>query len=92
MIENDIAVDVDDVWKICATCRFLEVEEQEREIPELIDTEYAVFRCSKVRARQREYFLLEPVDKVIDTEEHRVCPYWEASDADGLNCPLLELE
>lgn len=65
-------------FRICATCRHLEIVEQQREFPVIIDTEYIVFHCSILDWTTREDYLMapipaelpRPVDPLFD------CPYW----------------
>ncbi|MBQ7567837.1 hypothetical protein IJT17_03440 [bacterium] len=71
-------MDNPDVWKVCALCRHCHPTDSGREIPELIDSEYIVFRCDYYEEFTREDYLMIPVDEEIDTEPIRVCPHWEA--------------
>ena len=74
--------DLDDAWKICATCRHLETVEQGREFPGIMDTEYLVFRCRKLGWKTREDYLMEPVSQDLDAEPFH-CPHWEPWDSPG---------
>ena len=71
---------LDEAWKICALCRHLEKVEEGREFPGIVDTEFMVFRCSKLGWKRREDYLMEPVSEVLEPPEASHCPYWEPWD------------
>lgn len=66
-----------DVWKVCALCRHCKKIDEGREIPELVDSEYMTFYCEELEIMTRDDYLMAPVDEEIDSENPRVCPYWE---------------
>lgn len=73
-----LSVDSDQVWRICALCRHLEVIESGQDIPGLLDSEYNIYRCAKLNITSRENYLLLPVEPELSKPKPVVCPYWEA--------------
>lgn len=65
-------------FRICATCRHLDVVEQGREFAAIVDTEYAVFCCRKLGTTTREDYLMAPVPADLPAERPPSCSYWEA--------------
>ncbi|MHB2017104.1 MAG: hypothetical protein ACYCW6_09185 [Candidatus Xenobia bacterium] len=64
-------------FRICATCRHLEVVEQGREFAAIADTEYTVFRCGKLGWTTREDYLMAPPSDNLPSSEAFDCPHWE---------------
>jgi hypothetical protein len=68
-----------DVFRICATCRHLEILEQGREFAAIADTEFIRFRCRKLGLSGREDYLMAAVQETLpDPGETPECPHWEA--------------
>ena len=65
-------------FRICATCRYLDLVEQGREFATIVDTEYAVFRCRKLGTTTREDYLMAPVPTELPAERPPICAHWEA--------------
>lgn len=66
-------------FRICATCRNLEVVEHRREFESIADTEYIVFRCRVLGWTAREDYLMAPTVTEIPAEpEIFDCPHWAA--------------
>lgn len=70
-------------FRICATCRHLEVLEQGREFASIVDTEYAVFRCARLGTVTREDYLMAPVPTELPAERPPACPFWEGHELPG---------
>lgn len=66
-------------FKVCATCRHLEVREQGEEFPGIADTAYSVFHCRVYDWTTREDYLMAPIP--IEGSELKIdpfnCPSWE---------------
>jgi len=67
----------DDPFRICATCRNLEVLDQGREFAQIADTEYLTFRCRRLNVTGREDYLMASIPRELPEEVPRQCPYWE---------------
>jgi len=64
--------------KICATCKHLKVIDQGREFDRIIDTEYTLFECDRLKKRTKEYYLMAPVREQLDIDDsENPCPFWE---------------
>jgi len=69
-----------DAFRICATCRHLEVLEQGRAFPQIVDTEFMRFRCAVLGISGREDYLMAPVEETLPTDPPATCPHWTAHD------------
>jgi len=66
------------VFKVCVTCKHLEVLERGFEFPGILDSEYIVFNCEKFGIKQREDYLMAPVKEDLgDFNRKEECPFWE---------------
>lgn len=70
--------DMRDAFRICATCRHLEVLEQGRAFEMIVDTEFMRFRCGVLGTTGREDYLMAPVETELPAEAPRGCPHWAA--------------
>lgn len=68
--------DTRDAFRICATCRHLEVLEQGRTFAMIVDTEFMRFRCAVSGATGREDYLMAPVETELPSEAPKGCRYW----------------
>ncbi len=67
-------------FRICALCRHFQVYENQREFPQIADTEYLKYGCAKLGWRSREDYLMsaEPTRDGLQPSGPLECPYWEA--------------
>lgn len=57
---------------------------EKREFPQIADSAYLVYGCSKLGWRSREDYLMESKPEesyVSNPSEHFDCPYWEAPES-----------
>ena len=64
-------------FRVCATCRHLEVHEQGREFPAIADTEFMVFHCRLLGWTTREDYLMAKVEHALPAAPTHECPHWE---------------
>ncbi len=67
-------------FKICATCRNLQVQAQGEEFPGIADTAFTVFHCRVYKWTTREDYLMVPP----------LPPEGENLTVDPFNCPSWE--
>lgn len=66
-----------DPFRICATCRNLEVVDQGREFEQIADSEFIVFRCKVLGTCTRDDYLMAPVLEELPPDPGSTCPFWE---------------
>jgi hypothetical protein len=65
-------------FRICATCRNLDVLEEGREFEKIADSAYVVFSCKVLGWKTREDYLMAPVPTSLPgSAETFECPHWE---------------
>ena len=62
---------------ICITCKYFIEEESGFEFENILDTEYAIFKCQKLGKKSRDDFLMAPIPDEIEIPKMDKCPYWE---------------
>ncbi len=62
---------------ICITCKYFIEEESGFEFENILDTEYAIFKCQKLGKKSRDDFLMAPIPDEIEIPKLDKCPYWE---------------
>ena len=62
---------------ICITCKYFIEEERGFEFENILDTEYAIFKCQKLGKKSRDDFLMAPIPDEIEIPKLDKCPYWE---------------
>lgn len=70
-------VNVENAFKICATCRYLKAIETGREFERIIDTEYTRFTCKILGWEKKEFYLMAPIQKNLDELDFTPCEFWE---------------
>ena len=68
--------DMRDAFRICATCRHLEIIEQGRAFEMIVDTEFMRFRCAVLGTTGREDYLMAPVETELPAEAPAGCRHW----------------
>lgn len=65
--------------KSCANCRNFDLLEQGYDFPNILDTEYCVFRCKVADKQKKESFLMKTASVLVLQKEdpNKVCPFWE---------------
>lgn len=84
---------MDDKWKVCALCRFLETVDRGIYIEDIEETEYSLFHCKKLDVYQHEEYLMVPTPastEEMEPKNDRVCPYWEPWE-DDTESPFIGL-
>lgn len=66
-------------FRICATCRNLEILEHGREFADIADTEFVRFRCRVLGISGREDYLMAAVEERLPAAAPSQCPFWEGA-------------